>query len=182
MTSPLCLAHANFDSLEVALQKKTQKNLTDMSEKQQVERVLRGHTNWVYAVKWSCDGQWLASCSTDHTVRIWSATIDSDGNGDAGDANSIFHHHLFPPPHGARDTPVCDAAVSNGRGAWDRASSSNGDASAVLQGGGAAVRNTTAGKLQIHPGDAWSWQTCGVLLGHAKPGARATCPLIATLR
>ncbi|HEY0754214.1 MAG TPA: TIR domain-containing protein [Ktedonobacteraceae bacterium] len=34
---------------------------------------LSGHTEAVNAVQWSPDGQWLATASADHTVRIWNA-------------------------------------------------------------------------------------------------------------
>jgi ribosome assembly protein 4 len=32
---------------------------------------LKGHTGWVLGVAWSADGQRLASCSMDGTVRLW---------------------------------------------------------------------------------------------------------------
>jgi WD40 repeat protein len=35
--------------------------------------VLRGHTSYVYPVAYSPDGQWIASGSWDHTVRLWDA-------------------------------------------------------------------------------------------------------------
>jgi eukaryotic-like serine/threonine-protein kinase len=35
--------------------------------------VLRGHTSYVYPVVYSPDGQWIASGSWDHTVRLWDA-------------------------------------------------------------------------------------------------------------
>ena len=35
--------------------------------------VLRGHSNFVYPVAYSPDGQWIASGSWDGTVRLWDA-------------------------------------------------------------------------------------------------------------
>ena len=63
-------------------------------------RVLRGHKNWVYAVEWSPDGRLLASCSTDHTLRVWRSF-------DAGDAN-------------AEDVDETDARAAEGMGGTER--------------------------------------------------------------
>jgi eukaryotic-like serine/threonine-protein kinase len=35
--------------------------------------VLRGHTSYVYPAAYSADGQWIATGSWDHTVRLWDA-------------------------------------------------------------------------------------------------------------
>lgn len=37
----------------------------------QVQQVLRGHQNFVYDLRISPDGKWIASCAWDGTVRIW---------------------------------------------------------------------------------------------------------------
>jgi len=63
-----------------------------MAEKQQVEefmeiggspvqgitlrQILQGHTDQIYQIIWSSDGSYLASASSDKTIRIWD--IDSD--------------------------------------------------------------------------------------------------------
>ena len=118
-------------------------------------RVLRGHKNWVYAVEWSPDGRLLASCSTDHTLRVWRSF-------DAGDAN-------------AEDVDETDARAADGEGdgegagAWMTPGGTEGGGGGrrVIE-GGPTVRNTTVGRLQ-QAGDAWRWRECKVLRGHTKP-------------
>jgi WD40 repeat protein/transcriptional regulator with XRE-family HTH domain len=39
----------------------------------QEEKVLFGHTDWVYSVRFSPDGRWIATSSKDWTVTIWDA-------------------------------------------------------------------------------------------------------------
>ena len=34
-------------------------------------KTLQGHTNWVFSVAWSPDGQTLATASFDHTIKLW---------------------------------------------------------------------------------------------------------------
>jgi WD40 repeat protein len=35
-------------------------------------RTLTGHTDWVQAVSFSADGKWVASASTDRSIRVWN--------------------------------------------------------------------------------------------------------------
>jgi WD40 repeat protein len=44
----------------------------------QVRVVLRGHSDWVYHVAWSPNGQRLATASVDQTGRIWDAETGSE--------------------------------------------------------------------------------------------------------
>lgn len=37
-----------------------------------LQRILRGHTEYIYRTAWSPDGQFLASVSDDNTIRIWN--------------------------------------------------------------------------------------------------------------
>ena len=46
----------------------------DMTSAQQGLRILRGHTDVVRCVRFSHDGQWLASGSADGAVKLWEAT------------------------------------------------------------------------------------------------------------
>lgn len=35
---------------------------------------LNGHSDWVHSIAWAPGGRWLASCSSDHSVRVWSTS------------------------------------------------------------------------------------------------------------
>ena len=39
--------------------------------------VLQGHTNEVNAIKWDPQGKFLASCSDDMTLKVWSMDRDN---------------------------------------------------------------------------------------------------------
>ncbi|MGE5655887.1 MAG: hypothetical protein ACM37W_04660 [Actinomycetota bacterium] len=38
-----------------------------------LSKILTGHSDWVYSVQWSIDGQAIASASRDQTVRLWKS-------------------------------------------------------------------------------------------------------------
>jgi len=46
--------------------------------KLELQSVLEGHSGPVWSAKWSPDGKALASCSGDHTIRIWSTLGSGD--------------------------------------------------------------------------------------------------------
>ena len=47
--------------------------------------VITGHTDEVYRVAWSPDGEWIASSSTDSTIRFWKTD---------GTAGPVFRGHV----------------------------------------------------------------------------------------
>src|SRR5215467_10931662 len=51
----------------------------------------RGHTDYVQSIAWSPDGRWLASSSTDETIRIWNAKDGTCQRRLEDEIGAIFH-------------------------------------------------------------------------------------------
>ena len=87
---------------------------------------LRGHTNWIQSIAFSPDGQYLASGSDDHTIRLWDVKKGAHLNTLRGHTNSVQSiafspdgqslasgstDHLLDPEIHTRQTFYCEASL-----------------------------------------------------------------------
>ena len=106
----------------------------------EVERVLRGHGDWVRSCAWSSDGTRLVTGSSDKTVKVWRVADGSVVDTLKGHTNTVYDVCFSPD-----DTMVASASGDGTMKLW-RVAPVGGGGGGGERGGGTAATATVAGE------------------------------------